>query len=365
MIDTAALLEVLSRYYRHRAVTVAAVIVAGALIAIDALTWIELNWPILFGLPLILAGLSGSQRLLWTLTALLMGTAFVVYVLQRPPGAFADDPWFFNRLMVEAEIAVTAIMVAVLMQALEVLMKRGEAAEAASRRKTRLLASLSHDLRTPLGTINLIAQLIQRSADDSAPGTKLKSLAEGLEKNVMSVSALLSDAIDISALESGRSALRETEFSLNDLLIEERERLAPLAAAKGLSLSVAPAEPDVRVLADRVKLARILGNLLSNAIKFTQSGGVHIDAARTGDGGLLLRVADTGGGVAPEDLARIFEAFVQAGDGSRSSEGWGLGLAISRRLAELMGCTIAVRSELEKGSVFTVRLPPRRVVVAA
>jgi signal transduction histidine kinase len=363
MIDTAALLEVLSRYYRHRAVTVAAVIVAGALIAIDALTWIELNWPILFGLPLMLAGLSGSQRLLWTLTALLMGTAFVVYLLQRPPGAFADDPWFVNRLMVEAEIAVTAIMVAVLMQALEVLKKRGEAAEAASRRKTRLLASLSHDLRTPLGTINLIAQLIQRTAGPSAPGAQLKTLAQGLEKNVMSVSALLSDALDISALESGRSALRETEFSLNDLLIEERERLGPLAAAKGLSLTVAPAEPDVRVLADRVKLARILGNLLSNAIKFTHSGGVHIDAARTGDGGLLLRVADTGEGVAPEDLARIFDAFVQARDRPPNSEGWGLGLAISRRLAELMGCTITVRSQLDKGSVFTVRLPPPRVVV--
>jgi signal transduction histidine kinase len=91
--------------------------------------------------------------------------------------------------MVEAEIAVTAIMVAVLMQALEVLKKRGEAAEAASRRKTRLLASLSHDLRTPLGTINLIAQLIQRTAGPSAPGAQLKTLAQGLEKNVMSVSA--------------------------------------------------------------------------------------------------------------------------------------------------------------------------------
>jgi signal transduction histidine kinase len=126
---------------------------------------------------------------------------------------------------------------------------------------------------------------------------------------------------------------------------------------------VAPAEPDVRVLADRVKLARILGNLLSNAIKFTHSGGVHIDAARTGDGGLLLRVADTGEGVAPEDLARIFDAFVQARDRPPNSEGWGLGLAISRRLAELMGCTITVRSQLDKGSVFTVRLPPPRVVV--
>ena len=364
MIDTAGLLEVLSRYYRHRAVAVAAVLVAGALLGVDAFTWIGLNTPILFGLPLILAGRSGSQRLLWTLTALLMGTAFVVYVLQRPPGGFADDPWFANRVMVEAEIAVTAIMVAVLMQALEVLQRRGEAAEAASRRKTRLLASLSHDLRTPLGTIDLIARLIQRSADDSAPGVKLKSLAEGLEKNVTSVSALLSDAIDISALESGRSALRETEFSLNDLLVEERERLGPLAAAKGLSLTVAPAKPDVRVLADRVKLARILGNLLSNAIKFTQSGGVHIDATRIGDGGLLLRVADTGGGIAPEDLARIFDAFVQAGDAPRGAEGWGLGLAISRRLAELMGCTISVRSEPDKGSVFTVQLPAQRVVVA-
>jgi len=110
-------------------------------------------------------------------------------------------------------------------------------------------------------------------------------------------------------------------------------------------------------------LRSILQNLLSNAIKFTQSGGVHIDAARTGDGGLLLRVADTGEGVAPEDLARIFDAFVQAGDRPPNSEGWGLGLAISRRLAELMGCTITVRSQLDKGSVFTVRLPPPRVVV--
>jgi signal transduction histidine kinase len=361
--ETRSSLDFASRCYGHRAISIAAALLASVLIVIEATTVIELNIPILFGLPLILAGLSGNKRLLWLLTAAFMATTFIAYVVQRPPGPFGSEPYFVNRTMAEVAILATAIIVTMLMDALRVLKMRGEAAEAASTRKTRLLTSVSHDLRTPLTTINVIAQLIQRTTDKPDVQQQLNSLAEDLGRNVMSASELLADALDISALESGHSVLHETEFSLNDLLVEECQRVKPLADAKGLSVTATRIEPDVRVVADRMKLVRIIGNLVNNAIKFTDSGVVHISAEAASGQSLFIHVADTGIGIAPEDLGRIFEEFVQGRDSGPKRMGWGLGLSISRRLTELMGGTITVRSEMAKGSLFTVQLPSNRVVL--
>ncbi len=343
----------------------AAVLLAAFEIFTDWDTWIQLNVSIVYGLPLVVAAASGSRRLLWGLAAALVASTFVVYAHQIPPGIFRPhEPFFVNRVLAAVSVLLAAGLLHALTLAVEALEARGKAAEEASGRKTRLLASVSHDLRTPLTTINLIADLIQRSADNPKLALQVRSLAEDLGKNALSLSALLSDAIDISSLDSGHVQLRDTEFSLNDLLAEECRRLERLAAAKGLWLRVVRAEPELRLRADRIKLGRVVRNLVNNAIKFTHRGGVEMRTERRADGALLVHVADTGVGIAAADLGLIFQEFAQLG-GSAHARGWGLGLAICRRLSELMGGAIEVQSAPNEGSVFSVRLPAHRIVEGA
>ncbi len=134
--------------------------------------------------------------------------------------------------------------------------------------------------------------------------------------------------------------------------------MEPLARAKGLRVECGPAAPPIVVRADRVKLGRVLRNLLSNAIKFTERGTITASIAQTGDGTVQMRIADTGIGIAPENLERIFGEFAQL-RAPRDDEkrGWGLGLAICRRLVTMMGGRMTVESVLDQGSVFTVHLP--------
>ncbi len=128
-------------------------------------------------------------------------------------------------------------------------------------------------------------------------------------------------------------------------------------------MATEPTEPSVWVRADRVKLARVLSNLVTNAVKFTQAGGVTLTAGLTAERAVLVRVRDTGVGIAPEDLERIFDEFAQLRDaGHDRTKGWGLGLAICRRLIHLMGGTITAESEPNRGTAFSVLLPPSCVV---
>jgi signal transduction histidine kinase len=249
----------------------------------------------------------------------------------------------------------------------ELDLQRAEAEEA-SDRKTRLLMSVSHDIRTPLTTINLMAELISSTAADPGLLAKVPGLAQNLQTNARSLAEMVTDVLDISYFDSGRIELRESEFSLKQLIDEECGWLEPLAAAKGLMLTQAFASPVVWLCADRVKLARVLRNLMNNAIQFTARGGVTVSSAMTPARGVLICVTDTGAGIPRENLERIFGDFThlrtlqlrspQAG----KSGGWGLGLAICRRLTGLMGGEISVESEPNCGSVFKVHLPPSRVL---
>jgi signal transduction histidine kinase len=236
-------------------------------------------------------------------------------------------------------------------------------AEEASARKTQLLASVSHDIRSPLTTIDLIADLILRSAGDPALAAQLPDLVQRLRRNTRSLAELTSALVDISSLDAGRISVRNSEFSLNELLLEERERLLPLAEAKNLHLVVeAPGSP-LWLRTDKLKLARVLGNLVGNAMKFTETAGVSISAGLTPERAPLIRVKDTGVGMSPESLGRIFEENGQLGNPQRdSNKGWGLGLAICRRLAGVMGGSITVESEPGRGTTFSVHLPTGCVV---
>jgi signal transduction histidine kinase len=137
--------------------------------------------------------------------------------------------------------------------------------------------------------------------------------------------------------------------------------MQPLAEAKALWIKEELPQTPILVSADRVKLARVLRNLLNNAIKFTASGGVTMSAALSPDGAAVIRVIDTGAGVEPENLERIFGEFVQL-QAAPENEGWGLGLAICKRLTGFMGGEIRVESQPGHGSVFAVHLPATRVI---
>jgi signal transduction histidine kinase/ActR/RegA family two-component response regulator len=247
----------------------------------------------------------------------------------------------------------------------ELELRRREAEEA-SVRKTRFLAAVSHDIRTPVNAINLLAELIRRVALNPALAGQIPELAQKLQANTLSLVELVSDILDVARFDSGKVELQESDFSLGDLIAMEVRQLLPLAADKGLALVVEPLERPIWLHTDRIKLGRVLGNIMGNAIKFTDHGEVRVSAQVTAepDRRLLIRVTDTGPGIAPEHQSRIFDEFAQLRNPERDrGKGTGLGLAISKRLMDVIGGTIDVESQVGRGSVFTISLPASAVLL--
>jgi signal transduction histidine kinase len=234
--------------------------------------------------------------------------------------------------------------------------ERRRDAEEASTRKTRMIASVSHDIRSPLNAINLMAQVLKSSAGDPVQLPDVTRMAERLQANVHSVSDLVADVLDISKIDSGRIDLNETSFDLMDLMVEQCQILEPLALSRGLYLIVEPLETGIRIFTDRIKLARVIANLITNAVKFTDDGGVALSAVISAGGDVVISVRDTGRGISAEDQSQIFDEFAQVRSADARA-GWGLGLAICRRLAASIGGSISIQSEPEKGSTFSVHLP--------
>ena len=250
--------------------------------------------------------------------------------------------------------------------ALRELELRRREAEEASVRKTRFLAAISHDIRTPANAINLATELIRRAADDPTLAARIPEIAGRLESNVKSMLSLVEDLLDLSRFDSGKSEIVESEFSLNELLEEEGQQFRPAALARGLELIVEPAGSPVWLHTDRVKLARVIGNLIENAIKFTLTGSVKVraDLNTESDRFVRIEVADTGIGIASEHQSRVFDEFLQLRNVARDpSRGSGLGLAICKRLVGLLGGVIEVTSELGAGTTFTIKLPASRLAM--
>jgi signal transduction histidine kinase len=241
---------------------------------------------------------------------------------------------------------------------------RRREAEETSVRKTRFLAAVSHDIRTPANAINLMAEVIRRVAGNPGLAVQVPELAERLRANALSLVELVSDVLDIARYDSGKVELQETEFALADVVNEEYRQLLPLAQDKGLELTVEPPAQPIWLRTDRVKLARCLGNLLGNAIKFTEAGRIEVSTALAPDRRLLIRVPDTGIGIPAEHQERIFDEFAQLRNPARDpTRGTGLGLAICKRLVEVMGGSVGVESRPGEGSVFTLTLPASCVLL--
>jgi len=239
------------------------------------------------------------------------------------------------------------------------LARAKEAAEAANRAKSTFLANMSHEIRTPMNAIVGLTHLLLRDALTPTQASRLNKIASSAD-HLLSV---LNDVLDISKIESGKLQLERAPFCLSDVVDSLVSLYAERAAAKGLAFhSELGGLPPV-VVGDRMRLTQALFNYLGNAIKFTEQGSIVLRASLLEEDpdSLLARfeVQDSGVGIAPEALPRLFAAFEQADNSTtRKYGGTGLGLAITRRLAELMGGEVGVDSRPGVGSIFwiTVRL---------
>jgi signal transduction histidine kinase/ActR/RegA family two-component response regulator len=239
----------------------------------------------------------------------------------------------------------------------EAMAARNEAL-AAGRAKEQFFANLTHEIRTPLAGVVGSATLLERGA----PREDQRALVDALGSSARELAEVVDAMLDHAKLSVGHFASEPVTIDLPEMIASLRGLFEQPAARRGLALHILlePGTPSL-VRCDRMALRRILVNLLGNAIKFTDAGSVslRLSVDPVPEGAMLhAEVADSGIGIAPENLAAIFEAFVQA-DASitRRFGGTGLGLAISRRLAELLGGELSVRSVVGEGSVFTLRLP--------
>lgn len=226
-----------------------------------------------------------------------------------------------------------------------------QAAEAADRQKSRFLATASHDLRQPLQTLSLLNGALRRIIPD---GEAAQALSHQ-EAAISVMSRLLNTLLDISKLESGMIKPEPHGFPVAGLLAEMRNEFESVAAAKGLRLEVEPSTANA--YSDRSLLGQIIRNLLSNAIKYTREGRVQVRCLAEADQ-LRIEVSDTGAGIAADQLPYIYEEFYQVGVPSNATrDGYGLGLSIVARLVKLLALRLEVKSELGRGSTFSLCLP--------
>jgi signal transduction histidine kinase len=247
--------------------------------------------------------------------------------------------------------------------------RRCEAEEGAAR-KQRFLAAVSHDIRTPANAINLLAELIHRTAAETGSRpealAEIPSMARDLQSSALAMLNLVSDVLDVTRYDFGKAELNVNDFDLADFLEEQVRQHRPMADKKGLALTIDPPPPlDLQLRTDRLKLARVLSNLISNAVKFTERGAITLRPTIAPDGSLQVAVADTGVGIDSEHLSRVFDEFFQIKNPSRHrARGSGLGLAIAKRLAEALGGSLTVESLVGHGTTFTLTLPPAAVMKA-
>jgi signal transduction histidine kinase/CheY-like chemotaxis protein len=224
-------------------------------------------------------------------------------------------------------------------------------AQHATAAKSAFLAAVSHEIRTPMnGVLGMLGLLLATPLDDGQ-----RRHAELAQRSAETLLALLDDVLDLSKGEAGHVVLSERPFDPVDLARDVVDVLSALAVGRGTTLQVEVRGPVPELVGDPGRLRQVLVNLVGNALKFTVVGGVTVQVAHD-DGWLQIAVADTGEGIAAEELSTLFSAFQQGASGRRHG-GTGLGLVICKELVELMGGALGVESEVGVGTTFTVRVP--------
>ncbi len=229
-------------------------------------------------------------------------------------------------------------------------------ADEANKAKSIFLASMSHEIRTPLNAVLGFSELLRRDTDLQP---RQRDHLEVVHRSGETLLKLINDILDLSKIEAGRLELRPTAFSLRNLVEDQIHLMSLRAEQKGVELRLVW---DVRgagdLVGDEQKLRQILLNLLGNAVKFTEQGSVELRVASVaGTPGVTFAVRDTGPGMDPEELGKLFQAFTQTESGRRSGQGTGLGLALTHRFVELMGGKVEVESQPGVGTTFHVVLP--------
>ena len=232
-----------------------------------------------------------------------------------------------------------------------------EAAEAASRAKSQFLATMSHELRTPLNAIAGYTELIELGVRGPVTEQQREDLHR-IQQSQRHLLGLINQVLNYARVDAGAVHYNVALVPVREVLGAAELLVSPQARAKRLSVTLDAVDPDLSVRADAEKVRQVLINLLSNAVKFTDPGGhVALSAVRSGDRVAIL-IADTGIGIPAEQHDRVFEPFVQVrADLTRTAEGVGLGLAISRDLARGMGGDLTVQSDPGRGSTFVLTLP--------
>ncbi|HEY3554070.1 MAG TPA: HAMP domain-containing sensor histidine kinase, partial [Casimicrobiaceae bacterium] len=281
------------------------------IMAVDFTTWIQLDVASVYPIPLVLAAGTRMRAFLWLLTLLIVVTTFAVYALQIPSGTFSLlEPFFDNRVLDLVGVVLTAALLHVWIRSVEIreaqlrlldeknrdlvvanaellrreariaeqnelLDRRRREAEEASGRKTELLAAVSHDIRTPLSSIQLTADVIRRTVSDPELAVQIPGMAQRLHANAASLLEVASELIEVGSYDLGRVECHVSEFELRELVAARCGEVLPLAQAKMLQLEIDAPETPIYVATDRTKLGRIVSNLLTNAVKFTRVGIVR------------------------------------------------------------------------------------------
>jgi signal transduction histidine kinase len=281
-------------------------------------------------------------------------------VRRRAPGEFPKNT--IELLQTFAAQSVLAIQNARLFSEIE---EKSRQLESASQHKSQFLANMSHELRTPLNAIIGLTDILVNNAPRFGTEKALEPLRR-VHRAGTHLLALINDILDLSKIEAGRMELNLENFLLAPVIEDVAKTIEPMATKNGNRLVIDCPTDLGKIHADQTRVRQSLLNLASNANKFTEKGSVTIAAHRRQENGrdwITLAVTDTGIGMTPEQIGKLFQEFSQASSSTASKYGGtGLGLVISRRFCQMMGGDITVESEVGRGSTFTVRLP--RIVEA-
>ena len=264
----------------------------------------------------------------------------------------------------EAAIQITEIDITERFMSQEALRAAKEQAEQANRVKSQFLANMSHELRTPLNAIVGFSDMIEQEMLGPIAERRYVGYAGDIKASGEHLLAIINDILDLSRVEVGQADLEESGFAMHDAIASCVRLVQPRAEQAGLELNinVPPGLPDI--YGDQRRIKQIAINLLSNAVKFTPVGGtISIDAAIRSDDSLAMSVTDSGIGMAPEDIERALQPFVQLDTSlSRKFEGTGLGLALCRMLADMHEARLEIVSEPGNGTTVSLILPPERIL---
>ncbi|WP_395644636.1 sensor histidine kinase [Terricaulis sp.] len=291
------------------------------------------------------------------MTAILAGTVGVNAIVTARAGASSFADLIAERLRAEEAAETLERRVEERTAQLEVATRR---AQAANKAKSMFLANMSHELRTPLNAIIGYSEIVEEDIEAGMLDTSTADLSKirGAAGHLL---ALINEVLDLSRIEAGKLELKSAEFGIAPLLRETLDTIRPMAAKNRTTTQLTLGPGVERVFADETRVRQCVLNLLSNAAKFTHGGTITLEAraCRIGvDAGVAVTVRDTGKGIAPENLAKLFQPFVQVDNTkTRAHDGAGLGLVITRRLARAMGGEVQASSVLGRGSQFTLFLP--------